>query len=126
MPLRKVAPTTQTPTQKRGQASTAAVLAYDAGADQYYPATGEDADAYLVYDAGAEQYYPDDVTGSQTATIRVVGSNGGKVLTEEPARGRWLVPTGITSERPTQPLTGQKFFDTEAGRLVWWTGSAWV
>lgn len=33
---------------------------------------------------------------------------------------------GITSDRPTTPVQGEKYFDTTLGKPIYWNGTAWV
>lgn len=35
-------------------------------------------------------------------------------------------PTGPTVARPASPIAGQRYFDTDLGQPVWYSGSAWV
>lgn len=37
-----------------------------------------------------------------------------------------VVPSGITSDRPSDPVVGQAFFDTTLGKVIIYNGSAWV
>ena len=34
--------------------------------------------------------------------------------------------SGPTSERPDSPPTGTRYFDTDDGQPIWYTGSDWV
>lgn len=43
-----------------------------------------------------------------------------------PARYSDLFPTGVTSGRPSNPLTGERFFDTTLGIPVWYDGANWI
>src|SRR5699024_6187487 len=43
--------------------------------------------------------------------------------------GQWvplMVTQGTTAQRPTNPMQGQQYWDQTLGRMIWWTGSAWV
>lgn len=73
MALRKVAPTTQWPTSRRGKAPKSLPLVLDAGADQYYieEDASIDADAFLVLDSGNGQYTVDTTrTGTRAKIIK--------------------------------------------------------
>lgn len=34
--------------------------------------------------------------------------------------------TGATADRPSSPSTGQRFFDTDLAKPIWWDGSEWI
>ncbi|MGA7855360.1 MAG: hypothetical protein WCA15_18715 [Candidatus Acidiferrales bacterium] len=34
--------------------------------------------------------------------------------------------SGATAQRPVSPAVGTPFFDTTLGKIIWWSGSAWV
>ena len=36
------------------------------------------------------------------------------------------LPFGTTSERPTEPVIGQQYYDTSINKPIWWTGTKWV
>ena len=33
---------------------------------------------------------------------------------------------GPSSDRPTEPTVGQKYFDTDLGKPIYWNGTEWV
>ena len=39
---------------------------------------------------------------------------------------RFVTLNGTTGNRPTSPILGQFYFDTDDGFPVWWNGSTWV
>lgn len=39
---------------------------------------------------------------------------------------RYITLNGTTANRPTSPVTGQRFFDTTLGYPIFWNGSNWV
>lgn len=39
---------------------------------------------------------------------------------------RFVTRNGITSNRPTNPVTGQFYFDITLGYPVWYNGTNWV
>ncbi len=40
--------------------------------------------------------------------------------------GKFVVPSGATSARPTSPSTGTHYFDTTIGKPIWYNGTHWV
>lgn len=53
-------------------------------------------------------------------------------LTDTPTDKNQVVPRGFvtnngaTANRPSNPVTGQSFFDTQIGKPIWRNGSNWV
>lgn len=37
-----------------------------------------------------------------------------------------VLPSGMTSDRPSDPLVGQVFLDTTLGKVIIYSGSAWI
>lgn len=59
-------------------------------------------------------------TTSQTA-VKFPGHDGsGKV---DPMTCAY---SGTTAQRPTEAPVGMEYFDTDLGKPIWWSGSAWV
>lgn len=40
--------------------------------------------------------------------------------------GNMVIPSGTTAERPTTPVAGQQYFDTDLGKPIWYSGANWV
>jgi len=54
-----------------------------------------------------------------------VGGNGA-VSHDQIATERVVWDAGLTSERPSNPVEGERFFDGELGQPIWYDGSNWV
>lgn len=80
MARKKVAPTALWQTGVKGARAEMLTLAYDADADEFYVASGEDADAFLVLDTNSDEYRVNDTRGGTMARIRVIGAAPGRVL----------------------------------------------
>ena len=39
---------------------------------------------------------------------------------------KFILPSGATVDRPSAPLVGQAFFDTDLAKAIIYNGSAWV
>jgi hypothetical protein len=64
---------------------------------------------YLQNDA----FFIKKVTDTPTDNLQVVNR-------------KYVTLNGITANRPTSSVTGQRYFDTTIGRPVYWQGTKWV
>ena len=39
---------------------------------------------------------------------------------------KFILPSGATADRPSAPVAGQAFFDTDLAKAIIYNGSAWV
>jgi hypothetical protein len=40
--------------------------------------------------------------------------------------GYRVIRVCLSAARPAEPLTGEHFFDSNLGKPIWWSGTAWV
>jgi len=71
------------------------------------------------------QYEPGDIRlGNESGYIQI--NKNGSIDFGQNERKNIVLETGVTSDRPNNPVEGQEFFDTDLGQPIWYDGTNWV
>tara|TARA_Y200000002_G_C22249742_1_gene483259 strand:- start:46 stop:480 length:435 start_codon:yes stop_codon:yes gene_type:complete len=92
---------------------------------------GPNAYAGLVRDSATSKFYLIDSIALNTQTIDDISAIDGTLLQGDlqvkgiEIQTTFVLPKGVTGERPTSPVEGQMFFNTQTKMFEGWDGTEW-